>query len=185
MQDFDWHILKTFHKSPEELSSEEVNRLFLLFSENWGLEAAIALSEELMKSEIIADEVASGLWEAAKGVNRHKDCIPYLEELFSNNPRNAVVAVRLAQALGSVGSLEKLDSLASEIVETISLGPWATKTLATLLVDSLLFESSRKFIRKLPESKTRTLLENRIESCLLYTSPSPRDRQKSRMPSSA
>ena len=26
---------------------------------------------------------------------------------------------------------------------------------------------------------------NRIRSCLLYTSPSPRDRQKSRMPSSA
>ena len=26
---------------------------------------------------------------------------------------------------------------------------------------------------------------NRSESCLLYTSPSPRDRQKSRMPSSA
>ena len=26
---------------------------------------------------------------------------------------------------------------------------------------------------------------NQIEACLLYTSPSPRDRQKSRMPSSA
>ena len=33
------------------------------------------------------------------------------------------------------------------------------------------------------ESKTQTL--DLIESCLLYTSPSPRDRQKSRMPSSA
>eukprot|EP01017_Pseudomicrothorax_dubius_P005038 TRINITY_DN11175_c0_g1_i1.p1 TRINITY_DN11175_c0_g1~~TRINITY_DN11175_c0_g1_i1.p1 ORF type:complete len:305 (+),score=60.52 TRINITY_DN11175_c0_g1_i1:205-1119(+) len=29
------------------------------------------------------------------------------------------------------------------------------------------------------------LLEGRIQACLLYTSPSPRDRQKSRMPSSA
>ena len=28
-------------------------------------------------------------------------------------------------------------------------------------------------------------IEIRIETCLLYTSPSPRDRQKSRMPSSA
>ena len=27
--------------------------------------------------------------------------------------------------------------------------------------------------------------DTRLESCLLYTSPSPRDRQKSRMPSSA
>ena len=32
----------------------------------------------------------------------------------------------------------------------------------------------------------RSLFENMtIDSCLLYTSPSPRDRQKSRMPSSA
>ena len=29
------------------------------------------------------------------------------------------------------------------------------------------------------------ILENILKSCLLYTSPSPRDRQKSRMPSSA
>ena len=28
-------------------------------------------------------------------------------------------------------------------------------------------------------------METRLDSCLLYTSPSPRDRQKSRMPSSA
>ena len=28
-------------------------------------------------------------------------------------------------------------------------------------------------------------LENNLKGCLLYTSPSPRDRQKSRMPSSA
>ena len=31
----------------------------------------------------------------------------------------------------------------------------------------------------------RRLEKQRKESCLLYTSPSPRDRQKSRMPSSA
>ena len=29
------------------------------------------------------------------------------------------------------------------------------------------------------------VIRNHIKSCLLYTSPSPRDRQKSRMPSSA
>ena len=31
----------------------------------------------------------------------------------------------------------------------------------------------------------KSLEYNKVESCLLYTSPSPRDRQKSRMPSSA
>ena len=31
----------------------------------------------------------------------------------------------------------------------------------------------------------RQVIEDRERTCLLYTSPSPRDRQKSRMPSSA
>ena len=38
-------------------------------------------------------------------------------------------------------------------------------------------------LRKL--SKKKILLMQGVYSCLLYTSPSPRDRQKSRMPSSA
>ena len=33
--------------------------------------------------------------------------------------------------------------------------------------------------------KNDNLIINPLNSCLLYTSPSPRDRQKSRMPSSA
>ena len=33
--------------------------------------------------------------------------------------------------------------------------------------------------------KRKLALKDRIAACLLYTSPSPRDRQKSRMPSSA
>ena len=36
-----------------------------------------------------------------------------------------------------------------------------------------------------PISVTITVTEMELSSCLLYTSPSPRDRQKSRMPSSA
>ena len=34
-------------------------------------------------------------------------------------------------------------------------------------------------------SKTLGMIAGEIKDCLLYTSPSPRDRQKSRMPSSA
>ena len=33
--------------------------------------------------------------------------------------------------------------------------------------------------------RVRELVAEQVEDCLLYTSPSPRDRQKSRMPSSA
>ena len=36
-----------------------------------------------------------------------------------------------------------------------------------------------------PIKNAKEMLSLRIDSCLLYTSPSPRDRQKSRMPSSA
>ena len=36
-----------------------------------------------------------------------------------------------------------------------------------------------------PCAEKTLLSESSIEGCLLYTSPSPRDRQKSRMPSSA
>ena len=42
----------------------------------------------------------------------------------------------------------------------------------------------QKKARKRDNKKIKNL-ENKIRSCLLYTSPSPRDRQKSRMPSSA
>ena len=35
------------------------------------------------------------------------------------------------------------------------------------------------------EAELRRIVVELVEHCLLYTSPSPRDRQKSRMPSSA
>ena len=39
--------------------------------------------------------------------------------------------------------------------------------------------------KKLDVIKVKTLSQEQCYTCLLYTSPSPRDRQKSRMPSSA
>ena len=41
-----------------------------------------------------------------------------------------------------------------------------------------------EYLRHHPDEVAR-FLDERVPSCLLYTSPSPRDRQKSRMPSSA
>ena len=38
---------------------------------------------------------------------------------------------------------------------------------------------------KVPADETERAVSEALEICLLYTSPSPRDRQKSRMPSSA
>ena len=45
-------------------------------------------------------------------------------------------------------------------------------------------ESQNKYILKY-RSEVETWPKNKVSICLLYTSPSPRDKQKSRMPSSA
>ena len=50
------------------------------------------------------------------------------------------------------------------------------------------YENNREYyISKMKENRNNKLGEyvERDKTCLLYTSPSPRDRQKSRMPSSA
>ena len=63
-----------------------------------------------------------------------------------------------------------------------------TERQKPLLVDeaSLLSEEeSSTLINKLEEISQRQENEVAVVTCLLYTSPSPRDRQKSRMPSSA
>ena len=45
-------------------------------------------------------------------------------------------------------------------------------------------ENGKREKRK-KEKKEKKVRKKKIQPCLLYTSPSPRDRQKSRMPSSA
>ena len=51
--------------------------------------------------------------------------------------------------------------------------------------ERLLFESTMARIGLAPEGSGASASARRRRACLLYTSPSPRDRQKSRMPSSA
>ena len=60
------------------------------------------------------------------------------------------------------------------ITKTIDPAVQEMKTTIIRLTDEL---------RKLDQDMIR--LKEKVETCLLYTSPSPRDRQKSRMPSSA
>ena len=49
----------------------------------------------------------------------------------------------------------------------------------------LMSQALRKMTANIKNSNTLVIFINQIRICLLYTSPSPRDRQKSRMPSSA
>ena len=46
-------------------------------------------------------------------------------------------------------------------------------------------EESRKIVMRIPSDGGGRIVIELSKDCLLYTSPSPRDRQKSRMPSSA
>ena len=58
---------------------------------------------------------------------------------------------------------------------------------AAIGVANLATRSKASAVERLaePHRRCRTAAEQPQEPCLLYTSPSPRDRQKSRMPSSA
>ena len=57
----------------------------------------------------------------------------------------------------------------------------SNKTLSDITV----YMKYAKFVPELNRRETWAELVTRNKNCLLYTSPSPRDRQKSRMPSSA
>src|SRR5674476_783345 len=73
-----------------------------------------------------------------------------------------------------------------------AVAPDSSRTVATVFLASLANAcSSRTFSLKKPLSRPSMILARAASglpsslACLLYTSPSPRDRQKSRMPSSA
>ena len=60
---------------------------------------------------------------------------------------------------------------------------WSVMALAAVEVNKA-NEAELTSIKGIGPAMSARILEER-KSCLLYTSPSPRDRQKSRMPSSA
>ena len=55
---------------------------------------------------------------------------------------------------------------------------------AMFYFDGVMVPADKVFAKISPE-EVKKILDITISTCLLYTSPSPRDRQKSRMPSSA
>ena len=63
--------------------------------------------------------------------------------------------------------------------------PTAARLFAAEQRAAELEEESRELTRKLQKEHEKTAHFKNLCNCLLYTSPSPRDRQKSRMPSSA
>ena len=76
--------------------------------------------------------------------------------------------------------------LAARLIRCESVTPAEGGTLSLLAqeLSSLGFECTRLPIGE-GYARIENLFARRGHGCLLYTSPSPRDRQKSRMPSSA
>ena len=105
------------------------------------------------------------------------------------------LAALIAWVTNSAGS-DSADALLADIEETLSaMYSQDTSLLDTLLIasgniDGLRTESNNNFLALNETATTQgnaqnTKLQSLVDTCLLYTSPSPRDRQKSRMPSSA
>ena len=84
-----------------------------------------------------------------------------VEEVKSNLPREILVAIAQSCLNENTDSLTTIKNFEKEVYKYI-------------------FKVQKKVI-----NCTGTLLHTKLGSCLLYTSPSPRDLLKSRMPSSA
>ena len=63
----------------------------------------------------------------------------------------------------------------------------ALKRSNKLFVDGIFIENLRSLVKIVTDSKNSHRVEDLVDyyTCLLYTSPSPRDVEESRMPSSA
>ena len=79
-----------------------------------------------------------------------------------------VTSTRIGDAILSTGLLEYLRAKENAIDVTIACGP-----------------SAAPLFYEFPNLKQIIVLDKMLLSCLLYTSPSPRDATLSRMPSSA
>ena len=61
----------------------------------------------------------------------------------------------------------------------------ASSSVAPVKVSEKQGRASQKSVQKYYKTEVTTLADGSVKSCLLYTSPSPRDATLSRMPSSA
>ena len=101
----------------------------------------------------------------------HEKVISELTQALSRAPKNQEIAERLGKTT-EVYERERLLAESADVVSSDTAPEYFEE------VD----ESLRNPEQALEHSE---LIENLAESCLLYTSPSPRDRYGSRMPSSA
>ena len=96
-----------------------------------------------------------------------------------NNPKYRFICAALSRRLGKT-------FIANIIGQLVVLIPGSNVLIMSpnYNLSSISFELQRKLIKHFDLEVEKDNLKDKV-ICLLYTSPSPRDRQKSRMPSSA
>ena len=94
----------------------------------------------------------------------------------------SICAITLLLLTSTIGQAQSAEALKAEVKQSIQ----EDAKLAQVMVDKV-FSFAELGFQEYETSKylTDILEEHGFTICLLYTSPSPRDRQKSRMPSSA
>ena len=93
-----------------------------------------------------------------------------------------VLDVRIEKLQTEIETLERINNnideqMHAKIDETIDA--------MRMVIDEQLEMLMEEVLMDIDLSQLDTMFESDIEDCLLYTSPSPRDRTRSRMPSSA
>ena len=153
--------------------------------------AHIAFGEEMLGFRILSDLYCIALKDGSCGLDYGRKAYDFSEGVLFFSAPKQLFTVTKVQKLNEVKGwmiyfhpdLIRNTKLASKIDDYTFFNYEvnennAKKTLSA--INSSVVDSNANLI---PESKVRVNIQK--YDCLLYTSPSPRDRQKSRMPSSA
>ena len=125
-----------------------------------------------LNDEDLEEDFARGSGPGGQAVNKTSNAV-----ILKHKPTGLVVKCHQSRSLDMNRKtareilIQKLDNLFN--------GEMSVEAQKKRILDKKSRDSSRK------SEKNKALKQQWKESCLLYTSPSPRDRQKSRMPSSA
>ena len=173
------------------LKNKNVSKLFYLYDEltsNKGLNESIA-DEYLNQSITVYENTINKInTKDLKDLNiwvdgtEHGNEYDVVDNLFSTG----------------VTKLEEKITSKKTILETITKTPKESKDVVAIPLKTMVDIANKtinNYVSNLTESDQKKLksilslnedeLKEKYDTCLLYTSPSPRDRQKSRMPSSA
>ena len=102
-----------------------------------------------------------------------------------------VLDVRIEKLQTEIETLERINNnideqMHAKIDETIDAMRMVIDEQLEMLMEEVMMEVDLSQLDSMFESDIEDgLRENFVDGCLLYTSPSPRDRTRSRMPSSA